>query len=58
MWCWMRRGNQRNTDGYDVGVGIMGSLPLTTDGHYVDVDYYQQILTPAVNAEHGNTHLL
>ena len=41
--------NQRNTDGYDVGVGIMGSLPLTTDGHYVDVDYYQQILTPAVN---------
>ena len=44
MWCWMRRGNQPNTDGYYLGASITGSLPVTDNYNESDVDYFQWVI--------------
>ena len=43
--------NYPNSNGYNIGEAITGSIPIkNVDSFYVDKDYFQQALTPDVNA--------
>jgi len=41
--------NFRNSDGYNIGEVISGSIPLKNRSYALDQDYFQQALTPDVN---------